>query len=179
MRDNMAHQTDVEVKIKRAAAESAMHHLDLALPYYFSYLARRRHENLQVGDYVRTRGLQKNRKFQLMDIYPQYGWVRVREVGGIEVDRTELGMPWHHLIPLKKKTTRSNTEMQAIGDWLFGRNLVYRLLEPDRILKQRKIHWDRQTCDVEDEDGHVFYDVPWDELEFVDDIEFHSPDESI
>ncbi len=45
------------------------------------------------------------------------------------------------------------------------------------MLKQRKIHWDRQTCDVEDEDGNVFYDVSWDDLEFWDDVEYHLPDE--
>jgi len=79
--------------------------------------------------------------------------------------------------PAQGKSIRSKTVMQAIGDWLFRGNLVYRLSEPDRILKQRKIHWDKQTCDVEDEDGTVFYNVPWDDLEFVDDIEFHLPDE--
>jgi hypothetical protein len=166
-------QTNREMGIKRAAAESARHYLDLALPYHFSSIALKRGENLECGDYVMIRGLQKNRKFQLMDIYPQYGWVRVRGADGIE-----LGMPWHHLIPLKKKTTRSNTVMRAVGDWLFGRNLVYRLSEPDRMLKQRRIHWDRQTCDVEDGDGTVFYGVRWDELEFVDDdVEYHFPEE--
>jgi hypothetical protein len=30
---------------------------------------------------------------------------------------------------------------------------------------------------VEDEDGNVLYDVPWDRLEFADDIEFHFPGE--
>lgn len=71
----------------------------------------------------------------------------------------------------------SRCPMQAIGDWLFGRNRVYLLSEPDRVLKQRKIHWDRQCVDVEDEDGRVFYDVPWDDLEFVDDVEYHFPDD--
>jgi len=71
----------------------------------------------------------------------------------------------------------SRCSMQAIGDWLFGRNRVYLLSEPDRVLKQRKIHWDRQTCDVEDEAGRVFYDVSWDDLEFVDDVQYHFPDD--
>jgi hypothetical protein len=56
--------------------------------------------------------------------------------------------------------------MQAVGDWLFRGSRVYRLSEPDRMLKQRKIHWNRQTCDVEDEDGTVFYDVSWDDIDF-------------
>lgn len=170
-------QTYAEMGIKRAAADSSREYLDLALPYNFSDVARRRGENLQAGDYVRIRGLQKHRKFQLVDIYPRYGWVRVREVGGTEPDGIELGMPWHHVTPWKEEIIRSNTVMRAVGDWLFGRNLVYRLSEPDRVLKQRKIHWDRQCVDVESEDGTVFYDVPWDDLEFVDDIEFHLPDE--
>lgn len=71
----------------------------------------------------------------------------------------------------------ARSSMQAIGDWLFGGNLVYRLSEPDRVLKQRKIHWDQQTCDVEDEDGQVFYDVSWDDLEFVDDVDYHLLDD--
>lgn len=66
---------------------------------------------------------------------------------------------------------------QALGDALFRNSRVFLLSEPDRVLKQRKIHWNRQTCDVEDEDGQVFYDVSWDDLEFVDDIEFHLADE--
>ncbi len=45
------------------------------------------------------------------------------------------------------------------------------------MLKQRKIHWDRQTCDVEDADGKVLYDVPWDSLEFWDPVEYNLPDD--
>jgi hypothetical protein len=85
-------------------------------------------------------------------------------------------MPWAYVTPWKEK--RTSALNQAVGNWLFGKNLVYRVSEPDRELKQRKIHWDRQTCDVEDEDGQVFYDVPWDDLEFVDGIECHLPDEA-
>jgi hypothetical protein len=170
-------RTNREMGIRRAAADSARQYLDLALPYFFSNTARRTGENLRCGDYVRIRGLQKNRKFQLVDIYPQYGWVRVREVGA-EVDGIELGMPWHHLAPWKKEIIRSEIVTQAIGDWLFGKNLVYRLSEPDRMLKQKKIHWDRQTCDVEDEDGRIYCDVSWDDLEFADhDLECHFPDD--
>ena len=51
------------------------------------------------------------------------------------------------------------------------------LSEPERALKQRKIHWDTETCDVEDEDGRVFYSVPWDDLEFVDDVDYHFPED--
>jgi hypothetical protein len=65
--------------------------------------------------------------------------------------------------------------MRAVGDWLFGKNLVYRLSEPDRMLKQTQIHWDRQTCDVEDEDGRVFHDVSWDDIDFWDPVDYHLP----
>ncbi len=173
----MTHQTNQEMGIKRAAADSSREYLDLALPYHFSNLARRTGKNLQAGDYVRIRGLQKTRKFQLMDIYPQYGWVRVREVGGTELGGVELGMPWHHLEPWKREIMRSNTMMQAVGDWLFGKNLVYRVSEPDRMLKTLKVNWDAQTSDVQAQDGTVFRDVPWDELEFVNPQNYHLPDD--
>jgi hypothetical protein len=45
------------------------------------------------------------------------------------------------------------------------------------MLKQRKIHWDQQTCDVEDADGKVLYDVSWDDLEFWDPVDYHLPDD--
>jgi hypothetical protein len=171
----MTQTTNQEMGIMRAAADSSREYLDLALPYHFSNLARRTGKSLRRGDHVRIRGLQKNRKFQLMDIYPQYGWVRVREVGGTEIGGIELGMPWHHVIPWMKEIIRSNTVMRAVGDRLFGGNRVYRLSEPNRMLKQRKIHWNRQTCDLEDEDGRVFRDVCWDELEFWEPVDYHLP----
>ena len=67
--------------------------------------------------------------------------------------------------------------LRAIGNSLFRGNRVYRLTEPSRALKQKRIHWDTETCDVEDEDGMVFYSVPWDELEFVDNVDYHFPDD--
>lgn len=75
------------------------------------------------------------------------------------------------------RVIRSKTVMQAIGDWLFHGSRVYRVSEPNRMLKQKKIHWDRETCDVDDQNGHVFYDVPWDDLEFADKVEYHFPDD--
>ncbi|MGB6068406.1 MAG: hypothetical protein WBG50_26650 [Desulfomonilaceae bacterium] len=166
-------QTNPEMGIKRAAADSARQYLDLALPYHFSNLARRTGVSLRRGDHVRIRGLQKHRKFQLVDIYPEYGWVRVREVGGTEPDGIELGMPWHHVEPWKREIMRSNTMMQAVGDWLFGKNLVYRVSEPDRMLKTLKVKWDSETSDVQAQDGTVFRDVPWDELDFWDPEDYH------
>jgi hypothetical protein len=145
--------------------------LDLTIPYHFSSLARKRQEDLLIGDYVTVRGLGKDKKFELVDIYPQFGSCRVRAVG----ETSCLLMPWAYLSPWKERRTSALT--QALGNWLFGRNLVYRLSEPDRMLRQRKIHWDRQTCDVENADGKVLYDVPWDDLEFWDDVEFNLPDE--
>jgi hypothetical protein len=84
-------------------------------------------------------------------------------------------MPWVYVSPWKEQ--RTNALTQAVGNWLFSKNLVYRLSEPDRMLKQKKIHWDTQSVDLESEDGTIYSNVPWDELEFVDDIEFHFPEE--
>jgi hypothetical protein len=142
----------------------------LTIPYYFSRLAQRRNENLELGDYVKVRGLDK--KYELMDVFPRFGSVLVREVGAEEC----MTVPWNAVSPWKKEVVRSKTEMQAIGSWIFGGCRVYTLDQPNRMLKQRKIHWDRQTCDVEDEDGRVFLDVPWTNLEFWDDVEFNIPD---
>ncbi len=75
------------------------------------------------------------------------------------------------------KAIRSKTVMQAIGDWLFRGNRVYRLSAPNRMLTTSKIHWDRETSDVEDENGNVFYDVPWDDLEFWNPEDYHLADE--
>jgi hypothetical protein len=77
----------------------------------------------------------------------------------------------------ESKIIRSKTVIPAIVNWLFGGYRVYRLSEPDRMLKQRKIHWDTQSCDVEDEEGRVYHDVSWDDLEFWDDVEYHFPDD--
>ena len=76
--------------------------------------------------------------------------------------------PWDMVTPWKDEVISSKTVMRAIGNSMFRRNRVYKLSEPDRALKQKQIHWDTETCDVEDEDGTVSYDVPWDELEFAD-----------
>ena len=67
--------------------------------------------------------------------------------------------------------------MQAVGDVLFTGDRVYRLVEPDRILRVRRIRWDKETSDLEDERGKVYYNVGWDEQEFWDDVEFHLPEE--
>jgi len=51
------------------------------------------------------------------------------------------------------------------------------LSAPNRMLTTKRINWDRETSDVEDEDGNVFYDVSWDDLEFWDDVECNFPDD--
>ena len=71
----------------------------------------------------------------------------------------------------------ARTITQAIGDWLFRRHPVYLLSDPGRMLKQREIHWSRETCDLEDEDGRVYYDISWDSIEFAGGVEFHLPEE--
>jgi hypothetical protein len=79
--------------------------------------------------------------------------------------------------PAQGKSIRSKTVMQAVGDWLFRGNRVYILSEPDRMLTTRKIHWDAETSDVQDDDGQMFYDIPWDDLEFWNPEGYHLPDE--
>ena len=108
---------------------------ELATPYWFSSTARRRQADIQVGDYVRVRGLDK--RYELMDIFPKHNSVRVREVGGTG----ELLIPWSAVTPWKRETIRSQTVIQALGNCLFLGNRVYRLSEPDRLLKQKKINW--------------------------------------
>jgi len=75
------------------------------------------------------------------------------------------------------KPIQSKTAMQAIGDWLFRGNQVYMLSAPNRMLKTVRINWGRQSSDVEDEDGNVFYDVCWDDLEFWNPEDYHLPDD--
>ena len=144
---------------------------ELRVPYYFSSLARRRQENIEIGDYVRVSGLQN--KYELMDIIWKYGSVRVRQVGQVE----STTMPWNAVTPWEKEIIGSKTALRAVGNWLFGGSKVYLLSAPGRMLKQRKIHWGRQTCDVEDPDGKVLYEVPWDRLEFWDPVEYNLPDD--
>ncbi len=54
------------------------------------------------------------------------------------------------------KVIRSKTVMRAVGDLLFLGNEVYMLAAPDRMLTVKKIHWDRETTDLEDEQGTGF-----------------------
>ena len=75
------------------------------------------------------------------------------------------------------KSIRSKPLMQAVGDWLFRGNQVYMLLAPNRMLTTQRINWDRETSDVQDEDGNVFYDIPWDDLEFWNPEDYHLPDD--
>lgn len=77
----------------------------------------------------------------------------------------------------KGKSIRSKPLMRAIGDWIFRGNRVYMLSAPNRMLKTVRINWNRETSDARDEDGNVFYDVPWDSLEFWDDVEFYLPED--
>ncbi len=51
------------------------------------------------------------------------------------------------------------------------------LSNPNRMLKTVRINWDRETTDLEDEDGNVFYDVCWDDLEFEHPEDYHIPDD--
>ena len=159
------------MKMKMAENNTSRQSLDLTIPYWFSSLARDNDEDLQIGDYVRVLGL--NSKFELMEIFRRFGSVRVRRIGASD----EMVFPWRYVTHWKDGIISSKTVMKAIGNSLFRGNRVYRLSEPERALKQKTIHWDRETCDAEDEDGRVFYDVPWDDLEFWDPIDYHFPDD--
>jgi hypothetical protein len=75
------------------------------------------------------------------------------------------------------KVIRSQTVIRAVGDFLFLGNRVYLLAQPDRMLTVKKIHWDSQTSDLEDDQGRVYRDVEWDEIEFWDPVEYNFPDE--
>ena len=75
------------------------------------------------------------------------------------------------------KVVRSKPLMQAVGDWIFRGNRVYMLSAPNRMLITKRINWDRETSDVEDEDGIVFYDVSWHDLEFWNPEDYHLPDD--
>jgi hypothetical protein len=77
----------------------------------------------------------------------------------------------------QKEVIRSDAAMQAIGSWLFRGSRVYRLSEPDRMLKTKRINRGRETTDVQDDAGRVFYDVSWDSLEFWNPEDYHLADD--
>ena len=83
-----------------------------------------------------------------------------------KAEREERGRP-------QKEVIRSQTVIRAVGDFLFLGNKVYRLAEPDRMLTVKKIHWDSQTSDLEDEHGRIFRDVSWDDIEFQHPEDYH------
>src|SRR5208337_2139239 len=100
-------------------------------------------------------GLEK--KYRLINLYPQFGSVRVRAVGDIEA----YVFPWTGIKPWEGKDETSKIAMRAIYNWLFRGTHVYRLSDPDRKLTTVKVNWDAQTTDLRDEDGNVFYGIPW------------------
>ncbi len=71
------------------------------------------------------------------------------------------------------KPIQSKTVMQAIWNWMLRGSEVYFLDQPDRTLKTKRINWNRQTTDVEDETGTVFSDIPWERLEFRHPEDYH------
>lgn len=75
------------------------------------------------------------------------------------------------------KSIRSKPLMQAVANWLLRGSRVYLLSAPNRMLKTLRINWDRETSDVQDEDGKVFYEIPWYEIEFWNPEDYHLPDE--
>src|SRR5208283_1718931 len=73
----------------------------------------------------------------------------------------------------QKEVIRSQTVIRAVADFLLLGNEVYRLAEPDRVLTVKKIHWNSQTSDLEDDQGRVYRDVSWDDIEFQHPEDYH------
>ena len=71
------------------------------------------------------------------------------------------------------KSIRSKPLMQAVANWLLRGSRVYMLSAPNRMLKTVRINWERETSDVRDEDGNVFYDVCWNDIEFEHPEDYH------
>ena len=145
--------------------------LNFTLPYYFSCIARDDGQDLKIGDFVRVQGL--TGKFEVIEIFPRFSSVRIERIGASDA----MVFPWRYVSPYKEPLAKSNTVTKSIGNWLFRGQRVYRLSEPDRILMTKKINWDSETSDVEDDTGRLFCDVPWDDLEFYDEVDYHFPDE--
>jgi hypothetical protein len=125
-------------------------------PYWFTARAKDRGEDLEIGDYVRL-SFGQDEKYKLTEIFWEYGSVRVQQAGGTE----GMVLPWRFVKPWPHKRTLT----QALGDGLYRGTLVCRVDEPDRVLKVRRVNWDRESTLVEDEDGKVF-ELSWDETEF-------------
>ncbi len=164
-------RTNRHTRTDRAVSGSGTQYLELAVPYYFSSLAREREQDIEIGDYVRVRSLDK--RYELMGVFPKRSSVRVREGGSTE----ELVLPWHLVTPWSDKVIRSNAIFQGVGDWLFKGSWVYLLTEPETPLRVKRIHWDRQTSDLQDKQGRFYRGVSWDELEFWNPVDYHFPDD--
>jgi len=65
-------------------------------PYWFTALALDRGEDLQIGDYVRLLGTDD--KYELMDIFWEYGDVEIRAVGSDEYQV----LPWKSVSPWRE-----------------------------------------------------------------------------
>jgi len=157
-------------KTGRGKAAATQESLDLNTPYYFPSAARLGKENLEIGDCVKITGL--DRTYQLIDIFPEYGSVRVRPIGG----RPGEGLltSWHYVSPCK---LRSKALTRAIGNWLFRGSRVYLISEPRRMLRTVRVDWDKQTSDVQDSRGRIYKNVGWDRLEFWNPEDYRLADE--
>ena len=164
MRQDTSNQV---TKTGRRAADTTGNLRELSVPYYFSSLAKKKQEQLQIGDIVKVRGLPG--RYELMDIFPRSSSVRVRCVGGSD----EQVFPWSAIERWVDRVKKGSVLTQSIGNWLFRGSRVFKLSEPNRVLKTIKIHWNRCTSDVEDENGRVFFDISWDDLEFLDPSNYH------
>jgi len=77
----------------------------------------------------------------------------------------------------ESKVIRSETVVKAVSDVLFTGSRVHLLAEPETPLPAKNIHWNRETSDLQDGEGRVYYDVSWDEIEFADEVEYNFPNE--
>ena len=135
---------------------------ELAIPCRFAGAERRRGEGIKIGDRVGILGLSK--RYRLIEVFPEYQSVRVQELDGPR--GIFMYLPWKFLRPCPQKPAlKSKPLTQALGDALFRGSHVYKADEPDRVLMVRKINWDRQTSEVEDEKGRIS-ELHWDETEF-------------
>jgi hypothetical protein len=70
--------------------------LELTIPFHFSTAARASRRNLEVGDFVRLRGLDgEDDKYELVSIHRRRNSVRVKRIGSTD----QLYLPWWHVKP--------------------------------------------------------------------------------
>jgi hypothetical protein len=72
--------------------------VEMAVPFYFSSVARSIGNHLRVGDFVRLSGLSD--KYELVGIFRRRNSVRVRAIGRND----QLYLPWWHVRPWEEES---------------------------------------------------------------------------